>query len=175
MIILEGIDGTGKTTVADYLNQNGYSTYHFAYDEKNKNIVDKYIDLLNRKTQNMVLDRCFISELVYGPVLRKSCKLNKEQLENILLKYKQVNPTVLYFKANKEDILQRRSKDKDDYQMLKSNYNELNNRYEKVIKVISRYLNVIEINTSEHSIDEVLSIVEEKVNENNICRECIER
>lgn len=36
MIILEEIDGAGKTTVADYLNQNGYSTYHFTYDKKIK-------------------------------------------------------------------------------------------------------------------------------------------
>ena len=123
----------------------------------------------------MVLDRCFISELVYGPVLRKSCKLNKEQLENILVRYKQVNPIVLYFKASKEDILMRRIKDKKDYQMITNNYDVLNNRYEKVISTISEYLNVIEINTSERSIEEVLSLVEEKINENNIHRECIER
>lgn len=175
MIILEGIDGAGKTTVADYLNQNGYSTYHFTYDKKNKNIEDKYINLLDEETQNMVLDRSFVSELVYGPVLRHSCKLNREQLEKILTRYKQVNPIVLYFKANKEDILQRRIKDEKDYQMLTINYDALNNRYEKVIRVISKYLNVIEINTSERSVEEVLSLVEEKINENNVCRECIER
>ena len=77
-MIFYGPPGVGKTTVANYLNQNSYLTYHFIYDEKNKNLEDKYIGLLDKKTQNMVLDRCFISELVYGPVLRKSCKLNKE-------------------------------------------------------------------------------------------------
>lgn len=29
MIILEGIDGTGKTTLAEELKKYGYKTYHF--------------------------------------------------------------------------------------------------------------------------------------------------
>ena len=71
MIIIEGIDGTGKTTVANYLNDKGFSIYHFGFDEKNKEIDEKYLNLLEQNTANMVLDRCFISELVYRPCFKE--------------------------------------------------------------------------------------------------------
>lgn len=175
MIIVEGIDGSGKTTIADYLSKKGYFIYHFSFDEKNSDIEEKYLNLLNCETRNMVLDRCFISELVYGPVLRNHCKLDKKQLENILKKYSEINPVILYLKANKDDILSRRKNDNEDYDMLSDNFDSLNNRYEKVFNVISKYLNVIEINTSEMSIEEMHSLLEGKFNGNNLCREHIER
>ena len=35
MIIVEGIDGVGKTTLVDYLVTQGMKKHHFGYDEKN--------------------------------------------------------------------------------------------------------------------------------------------
>lgn len=175
MIIVEGIDGVGKTTIANYLSKKGYFTYHFPFDEKNSDIEEKYLSLLEHDTRNMLLDRCFISELVYGPVLRKHCKLSKQQLENILNRYMKINPIVLYLKANKDDILIRRKNDNEDYSMLLDNFDSLSDRYEKVFNVISKYLNVIEINTSKKSMEETFSLLEEKINGYNLYREHIER
>ncbi len=170
MIILEGIDGVGKTTVADFLSTRGYVKQHFLFDENNQDIEGKYLKLLERDTDKMILDRCFISELVYGPVLRKQCKLNKEQLDNLLNRYKKVYPIVVYLKANKEDILRRRKDDVADYRMLSENFDALNERYDKVFRVISKYLDVVELNTSEISIEKIFLLLEDKINENNICR-----
>lgn len=170
MIILEGIDGVGKTTVADFLSKKGYTTHHFLFDEKNQDIVEKYLRLLERNTDKMILDRCFISELVYGPILRKQCKLSKKQLFNLLNRYRKINPLVVYLKANKEDILKRRKDDIADYSMLSENFDVLNKRYDKVFSVISRYLDVIELNTSEINIEKMFLLLEDKINENNICR-----
>ena len=175
MIILEGIDGVGKTTVADYLNKDGYVTYHFPFDEKNRDIEEKYLSVLNKDTKKMVLDRCFISELVYGPILRGYSRLSKNQLENILNMYKTVEPVVVYLKANRDDILERRKDDNLDYSIISNYYNALNERYDKTFRVISQYLDVIRINTSEKCKYEVFSFIEEKINGHNLCREYFQR
>lgn len=170
MIILEGLDGVGKTTIGKYLSKYNYNIYYFPFDEKSNDIEEKYLRLLKSDTSKMILDRSFISELVYGPILRKKCRLNKEKLENILRRYKEVKPIVIYMKANKKDLLERRKNDDKDFSILSNKFEKLNNRYDKVMRVIGQYLDVVEINTSDKSLQEVISIVEEKIDENNICR-----
>ena len=113
--------------------------------------------------------------LFIGPVLRNSCKLNKEKLKKILEKYKEINTIIIYLKSRKEDILERRKEDKEDYRMLQEKFESLNNRYEQVMDLISNYLKVLEINTSEKSIEEMFGMMEKEINEHNICREYIER
>lgn len=113
--------------------------------------------------------------LFIGPVLRNSCKLNKEKLKKILEKYKEINPIIIYLKSRKEDILERRKEDMEDYSMLQEKFESLNNRYEQVMDLISNYLKVLEINTSEKSIEEMFRMMEKEINEHNICREYIER
>jgi thymidylate kinase len=36
MIIIEGIDGTGKTSLAEQLEKANFERYHLGYDEKKK-------------------------------------------------------------------------------------------------------------------------------------------
>ena len=50
MVIIEGLDGVGKTTLVDYLVENGLKKYHFDYDENNLDIYTKYINVLNQDT-----------------------------------------------------------------------------------------------------------------------------
>lgn len=160
MIIIEGIDGTGKSTISKYLENKGFYTHHFMYDEKNLEIDKKYLNLLNKDTSNMVLDRCFISELVYGPVIRKNCKLNIKQLNAIVAGYQMINPTIMYLKANKEDLLYRRIEDKKDYEMLLENYENLNKRYDYVMKILGKKFKILEINTSTLEKEKVYSFLD---------------
>ena len=75
MIIIEGLDGVGKTTLVDYFVNMGMKKYHFDYDAKNMDLFTKYMRVLEEKSDILVLDRSFVSEMVYGPVLRNNCKL----------------------------------------------------------------------------------------------------
>lgn len=73
IIILEGPDGSGKTTLANKLaKQTGYPIIHFTRpttEEETQAMFDEYFKLV-RKTKNAILDRCWYSEMVYGPVMR---------------------------------------------------------------------------------------------------------
>ena len=175
MIILEGIDGVGKTTIANHLNELGFITHHFIYDQNNNDITSKYLGLLNSDTRKMILDRSFISELVYGPVLRGKSKINREQLERIVSSYQKISPILIYVKASKEDVLERRKDDNNDFNMIATYYEALNERYDKAIKVLSQYFRTFTVNTSEQTIEEVFETVEGKINGYSLCREHFER
>ena len=104
--------------------------------------------MLKKNHKNLILDRSFISELVFGPVLRNSCKINENETKNIIAKYAEVWTKIIYLKADKLTLLQRRRDDEEDTQMLKTYYEELNSRYEKVIRILARYMPILTLDTS---------------------------
>lgn len=61
MLIIEGIDGVGKTTLVEYLQSYGIKKYHFDYDSKNMDLFTKYMKVLLEDNSELVLDRSFIS------------------------------------------------------------------------------------------------------------------
>lgn len=111
--------------------------------------------MLKKNHKNLILDRNFISELVFGPVLRNSCKINENETKNIIAKYAEVWTKIIYLKADKLTLLQRRRDDEEDTQMLKTYYEELNSRYEKVIRILARYMPILTLDTSKLSQNDI--------------------
>ncbi len=111
--------------------------------------------MLKKNHKNLILDRSFISELVFGPVLRNSCKINENETKNIIAKYAEVLTKIIYLKADKLTLLQRRRDDEEDTQMLKTYYEELNSRYEKVIRILARYMPILTLDTSKLSQNDI--------------------
>ena len=52
-------------------------------------------------------------------------------------------------------LLQRRRDDEEDTQMLKTYYEELNSRYEKVIRIMARYMPILTLDTSKLSQNDI--------------------
>lgn len=119
----------------------------------------------------MILDRSFISELVYGPILRGNCRLDKTQTINLLEHYKKAGVTVVYLKADKDTIISRRKTDEKDFEMLTKHFDELNSKYDTAMWIASQFVNVREINTSDVSRSKMLSKLEDLIDvESDICR-----
>lgn len=163
MLIIEGIDGVGKTTLVEYLQNCGMKKFHFDYDSKNMDLLSKYMKVLSIDDKEIVLDRSFISEMVYGPVIRKTCKLSLEDYTNLLIAYKNMGAKIIYLKAPKDILLQRRNEDKSDYETIVNHYEELNNQYDKIMEYSSNYIDVITINTYEENIEQVRNHVKRLV------------
>ena len=163
MIIVEGIDGVGKTTLVDYIVEQGLEKHHFDYDEKNMDLYKKYMRVLNSSNLNKVLDRSFISEMVYGPVIRGKSKLELEQFKRLLLEYKKSRTSIIYLTAPKEILLKRREKDLTDIEMIQKFYDKLNLQYDKVMSYSMDFIDVLKLDTSLNSSEEVQRKVKRRI------------
>jgi len=68
ILTLDGCDGTGKTTLAEYLQaQHGFTVIHSSRTPDHVDLAARYRQIL-ATAGRLVLDRCFVSELVYGPL-----------------------------------------------------------------------------------------------------------
>jgi thymidylate kinase len=83
LIVLDGCDGAGKTTLAAALaNRHGHSTVHAGLSPEGTDLFAKYHAMLARAGR-LVLDRSFVSELVYGPLDRGHSRLTFEQAAHL--------------------------------------------------------------------------------------------
>lgn len=113
LVLIEGANGTGKTTVADLLHRCGYDVEHFGYaaDRTGADIVTLYRDLLHSTVdRRLVLDRSFISEEAYGRALRGGSRLSSDQYRELLALASERNAVVIYLSAP-EPVLQKRAAD----------------------------------------------------------------
>lgn len=83
VIALEGCDGVGKTTLAATLaRQHGYQLVHASRTPDGVDLLQRYRTVLARPGR-LVLDRCFVSELVYGPLLHQRARLTLQQAQDL--------------------------------------------------------------------------------------------
>jgi thymidylate kinase len=79
VIVLEGCDGTGKTTRASGLaERHGYKVLHSGRIADGTDLAERYLGVL-RLPGKIALDRSFISELVYGTVREGRSRLTARQ------------------------------------------------------------------------------------------------
>lgn len=113
-IIIEGVDKTGKTTLANELSRIfGMPIKKFSAP-KDGRAFESYADfLLNEKTPH-IIDRCYMSELAYGPVVRGTSQvspLQKQLLETAI----EGSVICLYCYDTEEAIAGRFDTDKEEY------------------------------------------------------------
>ncbi|MER7467884.1 hypothetical protein [Streptomyces sp. NPDC097981] len=77
-VVLEGSDGAGKSTLARQLEAYGFTAIHSPRTPDVVSLVGRYTELL-AKPGWLILDRCFISELVYGPLYRNGSRITWAQ------------------------------------------------------------------------------------------------
>jgi hypothetical protein len=77
VLVLEGCDGAGKTTLAIALATGyDYTMVHAARTPEGVDLAERYRTILARPGR-LVLDRSFVSELVYGPLLHGRSRLTR--------------------------------------------------------------------------------------------------
>lgn len=92
IIIIEGPDGSGKTTLANLLSkQTGYPVIHRSQpksEEEKAQMMQSYVDVI-KSGRNAIFDRCWYSEMVYGPIMRDASVISYKEmyeLERMLAK-----------------------------------------------------------------------------------------
>lgn len=148
MLIVEGLDGSGKTTlINNLLNHGGQLLKPLNID----NSLQKYQLLLNKSSDKSIMDRCFISEMVYGKVLTNRTKLTEQEYYELLNLYSKYNSNIVYLYAPKSILLKRRNNDVKDKFVLSKYYEELLNEFQKRLDQANNFLPVFKINTYENN------------------------
>lgn len=158
MIIVEGIDGVGKSTFIEQLSLYGYRRHHFNFDEKNMNLFLKYSSVLEKSNEKTALDRSFISEMVYGPIIRGRSKLTDSEYIKLLKLYGSKGFQLFYLHATEECLLERRKDNIEDYKIILQYYELLVLQYQMVIKIANDYLDVSTFDTKETSVENMIDI-----------------
>lgn len=118
IIIVEGPDGSGKTTLANKIaKQNGYIMLHRSQpktEEEKQNMMAEYLQVI-KAGKNVVMDRCWYSEMVYGPIMRDASVITYPEmyeLEKLLCK----KGALLIYCTDKPEVLWKRCQERgEDY------------------------------------------------------------
>ena len=138
LIIVEGADGTGKTTFIEMLKKAGAIVFHGKRVRKNptedtpelrlriegrtKLLQEFLIETKLCQDTMVVVDRDYVSEMVYAHVFKR--KINHKFYENVDKKYSKMGAVIVYLDSTDEELKKRRP---DDYQ----NLSKVRESYEK--------------------------------------------
>ena len=150
MIIVEGIDGTGKTTLVEHLKKHhNFNDVSYKY-KSSEGFAKKYFSINLNTVKNGISDRSFISEVAKGDIVRGICRLSDEDYNSLLNYYSSFGTIVIYLKADKDILLQRRKNDLEDFKMI-------TNRYDEVMEIARKYLPVYEFSTNSTTVDDIIN------------------
>lgn len=105
MIVLEGIDGVGKTTLANLLSKT-YDAGIIHATRETPNDWAWFNELMDlAKDRNIIMDRSFWGQFVYQEPDER--KLSWEQLHELEHRLDQEDGKLIYVTANTSDIIER--------------------------------------------------------------------
>jgi len=175
IIILEGMDGTGKTTLARKFEDLGYT--FFKEDDKLKHFINFKSDpekweyfvtgmnaqLLNvfDNFDNFVKDRFHFSEYVFSKYTNRKSHLSFYHLEEHLI---HLNKEIylFLFQCDYDTYIERTLNKEEPYKFSKDEYDELNRKFYDAFNQ-SELRNQIYMDTSNKSIDEIFRKMSQEV------------
>ena len=118
IIIIEGADGSGKTTLANLLSkQTGYPVVHRSQpktEEEKQQMRQMYVDTINTG-RNMIFDRCWYSEMAYGPVMRDTSVISYPEMYLLEEKLAKHGAIIIYCTDDPKTLWRRATKRGEDY------------------------------------------------------------
>lgn len=118
VIILEGCDKCGKSTLAKVLSEKtGYPIVHFGAPKDRKEcdeMFDMYRDYLGTH-DDVILDRSWYSDLVYGPIFRGRPSMNNAQVAMLERIVSRKGCVLYHCYDSAENIMKRVGEQGDEY------------------------------------------------------------
>ncbi|MFH9071332.1 hypothetical protein [Streptomyces alboflavus] len=146
-LVLEGCDGVGKSTLATRLAcQHGFTITHSPRTPDHLDLVSRYRELLD-KPGRLLLDRCFLSELVYGPLLRGRSRLTWTQAIDLAETVVSRNGVFLHLIAPPV-VIQQRLLQRDGAAAGLDEISDLVTIYQRTFETLASYCPVETIDTT---------------------------
>lgn len=166
LIILEGLSRTGKTTISNYLKNNGYGRLISLKNKMPKNCdlysfykgcnisYDAFLSAFPEET--FILDRSFLSEMVFSRHFSRQMSITK----TYILDFVRLHQIKLFYLTNShEDYLKRSPK--ENYS--KTDYEKLNNLFHSSLSFLEDSITWNEICTSSNTLEETINIITNKI------------
>jgi thymidylate kinase len=138
IIIIEGPDGSGKTTLAQKIAlQAGYEYVHNIqpmYDGDDAYMAQMYADLI-KSHSNLVLDRAWYSEMAYGPTMRDHSSISYPDmywLEELVAKK---GGMIIYCTDNVSTLWKRCQRRGEDYVVHKADFVDICEAFKEIMSV----------------------------------------
>lgn len=149
VVALDGCDGTGKTSLANLLATNhGFTIVHSSRTPDQVDLADRYRSLISGDGL-LVMDRCFISELVYGPIHRGRTRLSLEDAFDLAEAVTSHGGVMVHMTAPPQ-VIQRRLLERDGPPLaLIDEITELVDAYRRVFDTIGAHVQVVNIDTAQ--------------------------
>lgn len=135
-IIIEGTDGTGKSTIADYISES-YNFEYYHSSDKTPNDYNYHFELLSSDHKN-VLDRFQIGEIIYPILFGRKSKLSLNQVL-MLARTEDTHTIILY--SSSEEFLFNRLKNRGD------NVDDIEHVFQanKLFKLVGEFFDILDI------------------------------
>ncbi|MGH3569147.1 MAG: hypothetical protein ACRDRH_24610 [Pseudonocardia sp.] len=149
-IVLDGCDGAGKTTLAQRLSTaHRFTAVHSARTPDGTDLLVHYRGILARPGR-LVLDRCFVSELVYGPLRHRRSRITLTQAVELAETVVARDGTLIHLTGTPSAIYARLRARDDDTAATPTEVAELVTAYEHVFAAITAQLpgHVLRIDTT---------------------------
>mgnify|MGYP003676618380 CR=1 FL=1 len=169
LIVLEGLSRTGKTTIAKQLHANGFGKI-ISLNEKmpdNTDLESFYKGCFSSydaffktlKDETFILDRSFLSEMVYPKLFNRNSVINDNYLKSFLSN----NVVCTYYLTNTHADYMKRNP-KDSYIYSKDDYSKLKKFFDDSVKSLKKnHLAWIEtVNTSKLDLEKTTNLIIDK-------------
>lgn len=130
MIILEGLDKTGKTTLANKLKEIGYNVVKCNVPE---NAFNEYMTKALEADDMTVFDRFHWGETAYGLIKRGKCSLTDKEFKTIEQLLFEKNAIVIYCQASK-DFISKKFDEENETFTKKEEIDELKSLFDETRK-----------------------------------------
>lgn len=118
IFIIEGPDGSGKSTLAEKLSkQTGYPVVHRSQpktEEEKKRMMGQYLAAIDNG-KSIIFDRCWYSEMVYGPVMRDASVISYPEMYLLEEKLAKNGAIIIYCTDKPKTLWRRATKRGEDY------------------------------------------------------------
>ena len=146
IIIIEGPDGAGKTTLANKIQQQtGYMLLHRSQpktEEEKAKMMDEYLQVI-KSGKHCSLDRCWYSEMVYGPVMRDASVISYPQMYALEQQLAKHGGLVIHCTGPMQDLWKRCMSRGEDYIVDKGVFTEIYDRYDELMNGVPHIVPVV--------------------------------
>jgi thymidylate kinase len=147
LVVLEGCDGTGKTTLAaDLAARHGYTVVHSGPPDGHVDLAARYRETLSMPGK-VALDRSFISELVYGPLRYGRSLLSPDDAAELAFSVADAGGVLVHLTGAPDEIA-RRLRARDGYAPPPERIRALLDAYRNVFDALSDAVPVITADTT---------------------------